>query len=129
MKRMLPDSAEITVDRNAIRWENDDFSISTDEAASIADEIRDLLDGRRIDSVLVDNRDASGTWPADVNEYWTSLMQEMYERDVDCATVSPSVTNSMQINRLARDAGLDDRIKAFSESEYDDALDFLGIDG
>jgi len=126
---MIPDSAEITVERNTIRWENDDFSISEDEAASISDAIRDHLESRRIDSVLVDNRDASGTWPAEVNEYWTSLMQEMYEQGIDCATVSPSVTNTMQINRLASDGGMDDRVKAFSTSDYDDALAFLGIDG
>mgnify|MGYP000144453570 FL=1 len=126
---MIPDSAEITVERNTIRWENDDFSISEDEAASISDAIRDHLESRRIDSVLVDNRDASGTWPAEVNEYWTSLMQEMYEQGIDCATVSPSVTNTMQINRLASDGGMDDRVKAFSASDYDDALAFLGIDG
>ena len=128
-RRMIPDSAEITVERNTIRWENDDFSISEDEAASISDAIRDHLESRRIDSVLVDNRDASGTWPAEVNEYWTSLMQEMYEQGIDCATVSPSVTNTMQINRLASDGGMDDRVKAFSASDYDDALAFLGIDG
>jgi len=128
-RRMIPDSAEITVERNTIRWENDHFSISEDEAASISDAIRDHLESRRIDSVLVDNRDASGTWPAEVNEYWTSLMQEMYEQGIDCATVSPSVTNTMQINRLASDGGMDDRVKAFSASDYDDALAFLGIDG
>jgi len=126
---MLPESTEITVDGSTIRWENQDFAITTDEAAAIAEEIRDNLDRGRVDSVLVDNRDASGTWPAEVNEYWTSLMEDMYDRGIDCATVSPSVTNSMQINRLATDGGMDDRIRAFSASDYAEALDFLDIDG
>jgi hypothetical protein len=122
---MIPDTTEISKDGNRIVWENNDFNISLDNAHDIGEKILDIVDNANISGVLVDNRGADGTWPPEVNEYWPDLMAEMYENDITCATVSPSVTNSMQINRLAEDAGVDDKIKAFKEANYDEALAFL----
>jgi len=125
---MIPNSASISVESGTVTWENGDFQISMDEAKAIGDEISDLINRPNIENVLVDNRSAAGTWPTEVSEYWAELMADMYENDIDCATVSPSATNAMQINRLADKQGLADRIKAFKASEYDDALGFLGLD-
>lgn len=125
---MIPDSTEITREQGTIKWRNDDFMISFEEAKAIGEEINGLLGQPGVEGVLVDNREADGTWPSEVNDYWPELMGEMYERGVDCVTVSPSMTNALQINRLASDAGMDDRIKAFEADDYRDALDFLGID-
>jgi hypothetical protein len=125
---MIPESAEITVEQGTIIWRNEDFMISLDQAEAIGEEIKSLMADSQVDSVLVDNREANGTWPTNVNDYWPELMREMYENEIDCATVSPSVTNSMQINQLAEDAGMNDRIKAFKTANYQDAIDFLGVE-
>jgi hypothetical protein len=125
---MMPDSADITKENGVIRWQNEHFRVSLDEAEAIADEIRRQLDRGRSSGVLVDNREASGTWPSEVSDVWTELMAKIYERGVDCATISPSATNAMQINRLARDAGTSDGIKAFDASDHGDALAFVGLD-
>lgn len=120
---MVPETTSITVDDRILHWTNEEFMISVDEAESIAEEIRTHLDGSSIDGVLVDNRDADGTWPSEITELWAELMGELYEAGVDCATVSPSLTNAMQINQLAEDSGSDDRIKAFTDHE--EAVVFL----
>lgn len=120
---MLPDTTELNVEDGVLQWRNEDFMISTDAAESIADEIRRRLQNGSVDSVLVDNRDADGTWPQEVTELWGELMGEMYEQDVTCATVSPAFTNAMQINQLAEESGTDDRISAFTE--YEEALEFI----
>lgn len=123
---MIPDSTAIERDGSVVEWRNDDFNISVDEAEAIADEVMAACDDDLVTGVLVDNREAGGTWPSEVNDVWSALMEELYEAGLYCATVSPSVTNSMQINRLSRESGTDDRIQAFQVSEYQEALDFVG---
>ncbi|WP_255193093.1 hypothetical protein [Natronobeatus ordinarius] len=122
---MVPDTTHIVKDGGLVLWRNDDFIISVAEAESIVAELRRLLEHDETAAVFVDNRNAGGAWPADVNEVWAELMGDLYEQGVRCATVSPNVTNAMQINRLATDAGMDDAIKAFDPDGYQDAVDFV----
>lgn len=119
----IPDTTELTVEDGTLIWRNDDFMISLAEARAISQEISHRLD--EVEAVLVDNRNADGTWPSEVNDHWPDLMAEMYDREIACATVSRSMTNAMQINRLSKKAGMDDLIKAFEASDYEEALEFI----
>lgn len=122
---MIPDTTTVGTDDGIVRWTNEDFSISVEEAEAVADEVRRRMDRPVVSGVLVDNRAAENTWPADVNDVWSELMADIYAADLPCATVSPSVTNAMQINRLASEQGTDDLIQAFDAAEYEEALAFL----
>lgn len=122
---MTPDTTTVETDDGIVRWTNEDFSISVDEAEAVADEVRRGMDRPGVSGVLVDNRAAENTWPSDVNDVWSALMADIYAADLPCATVSPSVTNAMQINRLASEQGTDDLIQAFDAAEYEEALAFL----
>lgn len=122
---VIPNTTTITAEGSVLRWENDDFMISLEEAESIAEKLRTEIGAGPIDAVLVDNRGADGTWPQEVTEMWAELMGEMYQDGIDCATVSPSITNAMQINQLSEENGTDDRIQAFTD--VDEANDFLGL--
>jgi hypothetical protein len=121
---VIPDTTEITVQDGTLQWENNDFMISLDEAEAIAEELQNHLRRNSIDTVLVDNRGADGTWPQEVTELWAELMGEMYQEGIDCATVSPSATNAMQINQLSEQNGTDERIRAFTD--LNEANEFLG---
>jgi hypothetical protein len=120
---VIPDTTEITVQDGTLQWENNDFMISLDEAEAIAEELQNHLRRHSIDAVLVDNREAGGTWPQEVTELWAELMGEMYQEGIDCATVSPSATNAMQINQLSEQNGTDERIRAFTD--FNEANEFL----
>lgn len=122
---MIPETTTIEQDDDVLVWRNDDFMISMDQAEAIAAEIERHLNEGTIAGLLVDNREAEGTWPQEANEVWSELMGTIYDREIRCATVSPSVTNSMQINRLSRQAGTDDRIKAFPSRDYGEAVEFI----
>lgn len=122
---MVPDTTHLVKDDELILWKNDDFIISVEEAEAITAEIGQLLEDGETAAIFVDNRNAGGTWPADVNDVWTGLMADLYERGVRCATVSPNVTNAMQVNRLATEAGMDDEITAFGPEAYQDAIAFV----
>lgn len=120
---MTPETTDISVNGDNIEWRNEEFMISFEEAEAIADEIRRRLYNEPIKGMLVDNRDASGTWPTEVTQLWGELMGELYEEELYCATVSPTATNAMQLNQLSEAEGTDDRVKAFTD--YQEAVDFL----
>jgi hypothetical protein len=122
---VIPNTTDITVEDSTLKWENDDFMISLAEAEAIAEGLRQRLQNNPIDTVLVDNRGADGTWPQEVTELWAELMGEMYQDGIDCATVSPSATNAMQLNQLSEQNGTNDRIQAFTD--LDEANEFLGL--
>lgn len=123
---MIPETSEITVEDSVLRWTNTEFMVSTEEAQALVEKVRQKSERRSVHGVLVDNREADGAWPAEVTDLWGELMGELYEEGIDCATVSPSATNALQINQLAEENGTHDQIKAFTD--YQEALEFLGAD-
>jgi len=97
---MVPETTALEVEGSTVRWTNESFSITVAEAEAVADEVRELMARPGVESVLVDNQAADGTWPQETNEVWDGLMAEMYESAVTSATLCPSLTNKMQVNRL-----------------------------
>lgn len=123
---MLPDTTTIEVRDGIVHWKNSEFQITVEEAEVIADELTEAYQQPGVDAVFVDNEAADGTWPQEVNEVWGGLMADMYAAEVDSATVCPSVTNKIHVNRLSRDNDTFDRIRAFEPSERDEARAFVG---
>lgn len=123
----MPETTTVEVEGNIVRWTNESFSITLEEAEAVADEVRELIAQPNVDAVLVDNQTADGTWPQETNEVWDELMAEMYEAGVSSATLCPSVTNKMQVNRLSKNNGTDDLIRAFGPDERDEAREFVGL--
>lgn len=124
---MVPDTTTVEVRDGIIEWKNTEFVISVDEAEAIAEAVRDIMRTRNIDGIIVDNSDASGTWPSETDEVWDSLMADIYAAGIECATLCPSVTNSIHVNRLSKDNGTHDKIRAFKPSEESEAYEFVGV--
>lgn len=124
---MLPDTTSVEVRDGVVHWENTEFLISVAEAETVAAAVRDTLDDPGVDSIIVDNSQASGTWPSETDAVWDELMADIYAAGLDCATICPSVTNALHINRLSEDNGTHDRIRAFEPDEEDAAYEFVGI--
>ncbi|ERH11514.1 MAG: hypothetical protein J07HB67_00521 [halophilic archaeon J07HB67] len=124
---MVPETTTVELEGSTVRWTNDSFSITVAEAEAVADEVRELMAQPEVESVLVDNQAAEGTWPQETNEVWDELMAEMYEAGVASATLCPSLTNKMQVNRLSKRNGTDDLIRAFGPNERDEAREFVGL--
>jgi hypothetical protein len=124
---MLPDSSTVTVRNGTVHWENRDFMISVDEAEALVDEVRKKMAKPGVEGIIVDNTAASGTWPSEIDDIWGELMAEIYSDGVKCATVCPSATNAIHVNRLSKDNGTDDLIQAFRPDEKEEAHDFVGL--
>lgn len=122
---MIPDTASVETEGSTVYWTNEGFQVEVEEAEKIADEVRKAMKKPGVDGVVVDNREAEGTWPSEVDEVWDELMAEMYEEGISCATICASATNSLHINRLSRNNGTDDRIKAFDPDEAGEAEEFV----
>jgi hypothetical protein len=116
----------VEVRGNTVYWENESFDITVEEANTIADDVRRRMRESDVDSVVVDNREARGAWPSDVDQVWNELMTDMYAEDVACATICPSVSNALQLDKLSRENGTDDLIQAFEPGEEESALEFVG---
>ena len=121
----VPQTTSVEVRQSTLYWRNTSFEVSVEEAKAIADEIRERMSRPTVDSILVDNRDASGVWPTEVDAVWNELMADIYAEGVPCATICASVSNALQIDRLSKDNDTDDLIKAFEPSEETEALEFV----
>lgn len=123
---MVPNTTSIEVSNGVVEWTNTDFMISREEAAAVAERVREVMRTHDVDGILVDNSGANGTWPSETDEVWDDLMEDIYAEGLHCATVCPSVTNSLHINRLSKDNGTHDRIRAFEPDEEAAAYEFVG---
>lgn len=123
---MLPDTSTVEVEDGVVYWKNTDFMISKAEAEALAAAVRDQMARPGVDAILVDNEQASGTWPQEADEVWNGLMADIYEDGIKSATISPSATNAMHVNRLSQNNGTHDLIKAFTPDDRDEAEEFVG---
>lgn len=124
---MVPETTTIETDEEIVRWTNHEFDVTVAEAEEMADLLRTKLEQSDVEAVLVDNTAANGTWPQETNAVWDELMADMYEAGLKSATLCPSVTNALQVNRLSRDNGTDDAIRAFKPDEREQAREFVGL--
>lgn len=118
----IPDTTTISVEGSVLHWKNEDFFISVEEAEQIKSEVEERL--QEVEGVLVDNAEAAGTWPTETDEVWGELMETIYRRGIQCATVAASATNAMHVNRLSKDNDTYDLIRAFEPEEREQAVEF-----
>lgn len=119
----IPDTTTLNAEGNVLRWTNEDFFISVEEAKEVKRQVEGAMG--RVDGILVDNTEAGGTWPTEIDEVWGGLMQNIYEEDLPCATVAASSANAMHVNRLSRKNDTYDLIRAFKPGEGEEALEFV----
>lgn len=119
----LPATTTLETKSNVLHWKNEDFFISVEEAQAVKRQVEKTMS--RVDGILVDNREAGGTWPTEIDEVWGDLMQNIYGEGVPCATVAASTANAMHVNRLSRKNETHDLIRAFKPEEREEALEFV----
>ncbi|HEU4963613.1 MAG TPA: hypothetical protein VFV52_07105 [Bacilli bacterium] len=122
----VAEKSTVQVKGNVMYTKNTSGSVSVQEASAIADEIRRLVEQHNVTKMIVDNRELNGVWNSEVNDVWSDLMTWLVARVDKCATLCKSVVNKMQLDRLSRQAGTQDKVKAFT-SEVDVCL-YLGME-
>lgn len=120
---MIPSTNTLEEKDNTLWWTNNSFRITAEIAQELAEELKRILSKKDIDCIIVDNQNASGTWPPETNDAWNDLMTFIAQNKVPCATIAASSVNKMHINRLSNSTNTSDFIQAFLSKE--EAIDFV----
>ncbi|MEN0645427.1 hypothetical protein MKY91_19865 [Alkalicoccobacillus gibsonii] len=95
------------------------------EAQDQADFVRSQIDKPGIKKFLNDNRNVTSVANPEVSAIWGELMGWLSTKIEKNATITPSASLKMQLNRLSKTAGTYDTVRAFTD--IDQALEFVGI--
>lgn len=98
---------------------------SVEEARQLMAFVQQKLADPKITKFLNDNSDIKTIATPEVNEVWGELMAWVGKNVEKNATVAPIMALKMQINRLSREAGTIDKIKAFTSVK--EAMEFLDV--
>lgn len=124
---MLPKGLELRVEGHVLYWENLTGFITEKEAVNVSKEIKSILESKEIKAMVVDNRKLTGVWTPEVDQVWIDLMNYLPERVDKTATVCQNIINKLQMNYLSKQAGTTESIKAFTQEEKDEVIQFLGL--
>lgn len=119
---MLPKSVALRFEAKVLHWKNTSFRLTLAEAQAVSSWVLHLTEANAIEVLVVDNRRLRGTWPSDVAEVSSRLMQAIYPHLVACVTLAEPIS-VLQVNRLSTASGTIDKIRAFSD--LNEALDFI----
>ncbi|MCM2676397.1 hypothetical protein [Alkalicoccobacillus plakortidis] len=95
------------------------------EAQEQADFVRSQISKPGIKKFLNDNRNVTSVASPEVSAVWGELMGWLSTRIEKNATITPSASLKMQLNRLSKTSGSYDMVRAFTD--IDQALEFVGI--
>jgi len=122
---MLPESTSHKTEGDTFIIKHKDLMISTEEAYSIKRIILQAGRNPKISKIIIDNREAKGVWPRNINKIWEETIEEALSFNIKVASLTNSHTAAMQINRISRAAGISDISKAFFNDMNDEVRAFL----
>ncbi len=122
---MLPKSTSHKTVGDTFTIKHNDLMISIEEAYSIKRTILQAGKNPRISKIVIDNREAKGVWPQNVNKIWEETITEALNFNIKVVSLTNSHTAAMQINRISRVAGISDISKAFFNDMNDEVRAFL----
>lgn len=125
---MLPTTSTIKKIQGGYILKHKTMLLSKEEARSLADEYENMLKDPRCKYIIIDNREAEGTWPPELREVWTECSEKMkLHVGQKSITLCPSEVNKMISNQMYQAQGLYDVSRAYTNDELDEAGKFLGV--
>ncbi|MDQ0209085.1 hypothetical protein [Alkalicoccobacillus murimartini] len=95
------------------------------EAQEQADFVRSQISKPGIKKFLNDNRNVTTVASPEVSAVWGELMGWLSTRIEKNATITPSASLKMQLNRLSKTSGSYDSVRAFTD--INQALEFVDL--
>lgn len=95
------------------------------EAQEQADFVRSQISKPGIKKFLNDNRNVTTVASPEVSAVWGELMGWLSSRIEKNATITPSASLKMQLNRLSKTSGSYDSVRAFTD--INQALEFVDL--
>lgn len=75
--------------------------------------------------MLINNREAKGAWPAELNELWSNADQVADLPVKRTATLTNSAITTMQINRISKAGGMEEWSKGFNYDFNNEVKEYL----
>ncbi|GAA0368682.1 hypothetical protein [Bacillus horti] len=116
---------ETKVYKDVFYFKYNEMAETVAEASQQAAEVKKALSQPNITKFLNDNSNIKTVAKPEVNEVWGELMKWVSENVEKNATIASNVTLKMQLNRLSKESGTYESIRAFTNLE--EALEFMGI--
>ncbi|MFF2019726.1 hypothetical protein [Paenibacillus sp. NPDC058177] len=105
------------------------FRVTIEEAYAIAELLKASVKDQDTKAIVIDNREASGVWTPEVNKVWddttVGISDEIPKKFI---TLTNSVTAAMQINRISRRTGNENRSKAFYSEFNEEVKAFINAE-
>ena len=122
----LPKTTSYRRESRIFYIKHDNFMVSLEEGKAIAELLAYGIADKETDVMVIDNRDAGGAWPQELNELWSLEGTDFDSSQMKkTATLTNSMVAAMQINRIARNGGVSDVSKAFFSDLNDEVRAFL----
>lgn len=116
---------EMKVKNNVLYVKSKASNITMDQAKEIAEEFRKVLRTGTIKKFIADNRELTGVYRPEVNDVLRELMEEVGNVVERIATICSNTIARMQMDRLSREAGTFEKMRAFTDEI--EALAFVGL--
>lgn len=122
----LPKTRAYWKENDIFHIKHTSFSISIEEAYAIAELLKVALRDHETKAVVIDNREAKGVWTQEINKIWEKVPAEVNgEKPKKFITLTNSITAALQINRIARNSGVESLSKAFYGDLNDEVKAFI----
>lgn len=121
----IADKAVTKTHAGAFYWRATTTDITVEDAKTISERVKKEIMGPSIKYFIVDNRDLNGLYKQDVQEIWSELMDFVAKNVEKNIVICKDVITPMQINRISRNTGTADKIKAFIDEK--EALAFINL--
>jgi hypothetical protein len=101
------------------------FFVTLEEGTAIAELLMYGLQDPSTKAMLINNREAKGAWPAELNELWSNADQSIDLPVKKTATLTNSAITTMQINRISKNGGMEEWSKGFNCDFNDEVREYL----
>lgn len=122
----LPKSTTYWKENDIFFIRHTSFLVSKEQAYAIGELLKEAHKDKDTKAIVIDNREAKGTWTQEVNKIWMEVSAEVSnEISKKVVTLTGDVIAAMQINRLSKNGGTEKMSKAFCSDFNDEVKTFL----
>ena len=121
---MLPANTILKISNQVLYWKNSTFWFTQVEAEALYEAISRILADPLVTRMIIDNRDATGSFSDSVEAMWDDLLLKLSNHFDICATLENSMTAAM-MNQISKGSGVLHKVRSFVDVEK--AMAFVGI--
>lgn len=122
----LPKTTTYWKEEGIFNIKHDSFKVTHEEGKAILELLKYGYNDKTTKAMVIDNRDAKGVWTQEINQIWSSDVDEIdMTEPKKIVTLTNSAIAAMQINRISRNNNMTSFSKAFFSDFTEEVYDFI----